>query len=243
MSELLPTVQARAIRQGLLDYLTTTFALADVDAQRALGEFLTQSAAGMFKGPFLRTRLPFRAAEPGWERSLSWELPYTPYGHQAAAFARLSSATPEGGFRRPDPTLVTTGTGSGKTEAFLYPILDHAVRARRAGQRGMTALILYPMNALANDQAARLATLLSSREELAGITAALYTGQEGPTRTTVTPEGLITGPGHHPGHAAGHPADQLQDARPAPAPPRGPGAVGPVRPLAAVPGAGRVSHL
>ena len=191
MSELLPTLQARAIRQGLLDYLTTTFALADVDAQRALGEFLTQ-AAGMFKGPFLRTRLPFRAAEPGWERHLSWELPYTPYGHQAAAFARLSSATPEGGFRRPDPTLVTTGTGSGKTEAFLYPILDHAMRARRAGHRGMTALILYPMNALANDQAARLATLLTSREELAGITAALYTGQEGPTRTTVTPDGLIT---------------------------------------------------
>ncbi len=73
---------------------------------------------------------------------------------------------------RPLPTLVTTGTGSGKTEAFLYPILDHVLRARRDGRAGMKALILYPMNALANDQAARLAKLLTTRPELAGITAA-----------------------------------------------------------------------
>ena len=57
---------------------------------------------------------------------------------------------------------------------------------------GMKALILYPMNALANDQAKRLADLLTTREELAGITAALYTGQDGPQRTRVTPDGLIT---------------------------------------------------
>ena len=90
------------------------------------------------------------------------------------------------------PTLVTTGTGSGKTEAFLYPILDHVLRARRDGVTGMKALILYPMNALANDQAERLTELLTTREELAGVTAALYTGQNGPTRTKVTAAGLIT---------------------------------------------------
>ena len=112
--------------------------------------------------------------------------------HQAAAFARLTSADLGPGKPRPLPTLITTGTGSGKTEAFLYPILDHVLRARREGQRGMKALILYPMNALANDQAHRLAALLTSRQELAGITAALYTGQDGPSRTQVTPDGLIT---------------------------------------------------
>ena len=65
-------------------------------------------------------------------------------------------------------------------------------RARREGVTGTKALILYPMNALANDQAQRLAGLLTSQPELGMITAALYTGQAGPTRTSVTVEGLIT---------------------------------------------------
>ena len=192
MSELLPTAQAREIRDGLLDYLTTTFALADPDARLALAEFLSDREHGIFKGPYLRLRLPFRAAADGWQSILGWDIGLTPYGHQAAAFARLSSADLGPDKPRPLPTLVTTGTGSGKTEAFLYPILDHVLRARRDGVAGMKALILYPMNALANDQAQRLADLLTTREELAGITAALYTGQEGPERTRVSADGLIT---------------------------------------------------
>ena len=192
MSELLPSAQAREIRDGLLDYLTTTFALADPDAQLALAEFLSDREHGIFKGPYLRLRLPFRAAADGWQSILGWDIGLTPYGHQAAAFARLSSADLGPDKPRPLPTLVTTGTGSGKTEAFLYPILDHVLRARRDGVAGMKALILYPMNALANDQAKRLADLLTTRDELAGITAALYTGQEGPERTRISADGLIT---------------------------------------------------
>ena len=60
MSELLPSAQAREIREGLLDYLTTTFALADPDAQLALTEFLSDREHGIFKGPYLRLRLPHR---------------------------------------------------------------------------------------------------------------------------------------------------------------------------------------
>ena len=190
MSELLPTRQARSIEEGLLDYLTTTFALADDDARLALAEFLRDEHTGLFKGPYLRLRLPFKPADAA--PHFSWIPEFTPYRHQAAAFARLSSDDLGPDKPRPLPTLITTGTGSGKTEAFLYPILDHVLRARRAGASGMKALILYPMNALANDQAKRLTELLTTREELAGITAALYTGQEGPARTKVTPDGLIT---------------------------------------------------
>ena len=192
MSELLPSAQAREIRDGLLDYLTTTFALADPDARLALADFLGDREHGIFKGPFLRLRLPFRAAANGWQSILGWDIGLTPYGQQAEAFARLSTADRGPDKPRPLPTLVTTGTGSGKTEAFLYPILDHVLRARRDGVTGMKALILYPMNALANDQAKRLADLLTTRDELAGITAALYTGQGGPQRTKVSADGLIT---------------------------------------------------
>lgn len=66
MSELLPTVQAAAIRHSLVDYLTTTFALTDTDARDALDRFLADSESGMFKGPYVRLRLPFRPADDGW---------------------------------------------------------------------------------------------------------------------------------------------------------------------------------
>ncbi|HET8971017.1 MAG TPA: DEAD/DEAH box helicase, partial [Candidatus Nanopelagicales bacterium] len=196
MSELLPTSQARDLQHGLVDFLRTTFALADADAQVALEDFLRHDTEGIFKGAYVRLRLPFRPAEPGWERHLAWTpAGFVPYGHQADAFARLTSRPDPGSgdrFRRPRPTLVTTGTGSGKTEAFLYPVLDHVLRAREAGVTGTKALILYPMNALATDQAGRLAALLTGDSRLAGVTAALYTGDSGAPRTRVGKDGLIT---------------------------------------------------
>jgi len=192
MAELLPLAQADSISHSLLDYLSTTFALADPDARRVLAEFLQHPETGMFRGPYVRVRLPFRPAAEGWREHLEWYEGFPPYGHQAAAFARLSSYRLTPDRPRPQPTLVTTGTGSGKTEAFLYPILDHVQRAKREGVTGMKALILYPMNALANDQALRLTNLLTEHAALAGVTAALYTGEAGPQRTKVTADGLIT---------------------------------------------------
>ena len=164
MGELLPTLAARSVRDGLLEYLETTFALSDLPARLAMAEFLEHPSEGIFKGPYLRLRLPFRPAADGWRKALDWHplddgKGFAPYGHQAEAFARLSSADLGPEKPRPLPTLVTTGTGSGKTEAFLYPILDHVLRAKARGVAGMKALILYPMNALANDQAQRLAEL------------------------------------------------------------------------------------
>ena len=58
--------------------------------------------------------------------------------------------------------VIMTGTGSGKTESFLLPILGKLAREASerpdtfANQPGMRALILYPMNALVNDQLGRL---------------------------------------------------------------------------------------
>lgn len=72
--------------------------------------------------------------------------------------------------------VIATGTGSGKTEAFLIPILDHLFREREAGTLGpgVRALLLYPMNALANDQVKRLRQILSRAPEL---TFGRYIGQ------------------------------------------------------------------
>lgn len=196
MSELLPSLAATSVREGLLDFLETTFSLADLPARAALNEFLEHPSEGIFKGPYVRLRLPFQPAAEGWRDTLGWHPfdrgGFPPYGHQAAAYARLSSLDVGEDKPRPLPTLVTTGTGSGKTEAFLHPILDHVLRAKRDGVTGMKALLLYPMNALANDQAQRLADLITGDPTLSGVTAGLYTGQQGPQRTKVTAEGLIT---------------------------------------------------
>ncbi|MGQ0654730.1 MAG: DEAD/DEAH box helicase [Betaproteobacteria bacterium] len=70
--------------------------------------------------------------------------------------------------------MVKTGTGSGKTEAFLLPVLSGILRARERGERGTKAILLYPMNALANDQLGRMRALI--RDRGVAITFALYTG-------------------------------------------------------------------
>nr|WP_206322933.1 DEAD/DEAH box helicase [Streptomyces sp. HNM0575] len=164
----------------MLQYLSTTYGLADEGVRKALHAFLGNETTGMFRGPFLRLRMPFTSAEDGWQQHLDWRRTddWSPYAHQARAFARLT--TKDG--HEPQPTLVTTGTGSGKTESFLYPILDHCARERAAGNNGVKAVFLYPMNALATDQAARINDLLTDYDDaLNGVRAGLYIGDKAAT--------------------------------------------------------------
>jgi DEAD/DEAH box helicase domain-containing protein len=75
------------------------------------------------------------------------------YMHQAEALE--SARTPGPGGERP-AIVVTAGTGAGTTESFLLPILNDLYKSRRNEKGGMRCLILYPMNALVNDQVDRL---------------------------------------------------------------------------------------
>ena len=73
--------------------------------------------------------------------------------------------------------VVATGTGSGKTECYLLPILDMLLREQEADTLqlpGVRAMLLYPMNALANDQMERIRDMFG---EFGGITYGSYTGQ------------------------------------------------------------------
>lgn len=78
-----------------------------------------------------------------------------PYEHQAEALEEF--------FYEEKDLIVSTGTGSGKTEIFLYSILGQLAqeshRDNSTGQRGMRSLILYPMNALVADQLSRMREL------------------------------------------------------------------------------------
>src|SRR3954453_12712730 len=108
---MLPSLVAEELRASLTSFLGTTFALADEDVRAELERFIADEEHGVFRGPFVRLRLPFRPAEDGWQDLLGFVPPgFPPPRHQAEAWQRLSSLRPP-----PQPTLVTTGTGSGKT--------------------------------------------------------------------------------------------------------------------------------
>lgn len=88
-------------------------------------------------------------------------IPKTPYAHQCFAL--------EGAIGRSRDLIVATGTGSGKTESFLMPIisglaLESAHRPNSWAKPAVRALLLYPMNALVNDQLSRLRRLLGDPE-------------------------------------------------------------------------------
>ena len=75
--------------------------------------------------------------------------------------------------------IVTTGTGSGKTESFLIPVINQLLKEKEAGTLGpgVRTLIIYPMNALVNDQIRRLRELLAGMEGEPKITFGRFTGE------------------------------------------------------------------
>ncbi len=184
---MIPLTVAEEIQETLLDYLTTTFNFQDQTVEQALLGLLKDPENGLFKGPYLHLRLPFLKVESDTSPPLKIGPNFTPYVHQQRAFQRLTSQNGHA----PQPTLITTGTGSGKTECFLFPILDHCYAHRR--EPGLKAIILYPMNALAADQATRLAETIWHDSRLKGqITAGMYVGGEGQKHTVLGANHLIT---------------------------------------------------
>ena len=96
----------------------------------------------------------------------------TLYRHQAQAVAKAAAH---------QSFVVTTGTGSGKSLCFFVPIIDHVIRARAAGAAPRTkAIIIYPMNALANSQMKELERFIEQSDLPPTLrpTFARYTGQE-----------------------------------------------------------------
>ena len=171
---MLPSLVAQEIREGLRQFLVTGFEPSNVGFRGLVGRFLEQRGS-LDKGPYLSIGLPFRPGSGGRDFFAGLTTEHPPHRHQEAAWRRLTSGQPGG--HPPASTLVATGTGSGKTECFLYPILDHCQRERQAGRKGVKALVIYPMNALANDQARRFAETIHDNPALRGVRVGLFVGQ------------------------------------------------------------------
>lgn len=181
---MLPSILAGQLQQGLADYIKTTFPMTNPYFQGSLTKML-ETPDSVFHEPYVAVRLPFRVAEDIPDHFEAIHQKFKPYVHQQLAFDRL---TGEDG----RSTLVATGTGSGKTECFLYPILEYCYKHR--GEPGIKALIIYPMNALASDQAKRIAELIHYSSELRGnVTAGMYVGghEKSPSRM-MSEDNIIT---------------------------------------------------
>lgn len=182
---MIPSLLAAQIHTGLDAYLHNTFSLANGPFKTMLETWIA-SGKGI-QGPYFSLGLPFR---PGQSQTWFAELPpdYPPHRHQELAYARLA---PLSGPRR--STIVATGTGSGKTECFLYPIYAHCLREHKRQSKGIKAICIYPMNALATDQADRIAKFIAKRPHMKGIRAGLYIGgKEKESQPVMTKDRVIT---------------------------------------------------
>ena len=163
--------------QNYRDYLTTEFRARDETLRGRLEEALDRPRF-LAQDAYFSTHIPFLGGKR-WD-----ELPLDP--KLAAALARRTKGQPTFLHQQlaieallgPDamPVVVTTGTGSGKTECFLVPALQAAIEdaVRHKGQPGLVGLILYPMNALANDQLERIQQYLRDSGYGDSIRVAVY---------------------------------------------------------------------
>lgn len=92
------------------------------------------------------------------------KLKYRLRTHQEIAIRRVHNG---------NNLIVTTGTGSGKTESFLYPIINEILNDPEIDKPGIRAIFLFPMNALVNDQFDRVRKLLGNYKR---IRYGYYTG-------------------------------------------------------------------
>lgn len=174
-----PLATSEVIRSAYQRYLRSLMAPNDPAVAAALqSQIMAESA--LTKGPLLEVTPPYATGATLADllaeglvspRMLDLAGPALPfdrplYRHQEQAFRKVAAGR---------NVVVATGTGSGKTESFLLPILNELSAQAERGELGpgVRALLLYPMNALANDQMKRLRSMLAAAPHL---TFGRYTG-------------------------------------------------------------------
>lgn len=115
---------ADQLRTDYLQLLTTTFAPRQEGLKRDFG-IAVEREGFLTREPFVSLALPYQQSSALTEllpetRERFGAIAETPYAHQGEAVRRIIAVL---------PTVVATGTGSGKTEAFLMPIVDLCLRA------------------------------------------------------------------------------------------------------------------
>jgi len=158
-----PLKLTQTIRESYIRYLASTFRLRDGKLRelfyRKIGKF------GFTNGPILEATPPFKRGcylndlidegllNKTFESFVYDVLPCLQnnrlYVHQEKSLRKILNGR---------SVVIASGTSSGKTECFLLPIYNHLLNEHKEGTltSGVRALLLYPMNALVNDQLRRL---------------------------------------------------------------------------------------
>ncbi len=172
-----PVNASKQITESYKRYLKTMFEIADPDYYSQLVSEMDDDRT-FSAGPYLDVTDSFITGKSISELISDAVLPKSfskirmhqtrpLYKHQEEAVLKAAKG---------ENIVVSTGTGSGKTESFLIPIFRRLVAEDEAGTLtpGVRALLIYPMNALANDQVERMRDLLA---DYPSITFGCYTGQ------------------------------------------------------------------
>jgi hypothetical protein len=188
-----PIAFTEDVVSDFLRYQLTTYPLADADLHaqmRALLRLEESRITPLRRGPFISLSRPFKTGasvaklvsegvfHPGLKAIAAYPAVRA---HQEEAFRSIKAGK---------TTLVATGTGSGKTECFLYPVISRCLELADAQTPpGVVAVLVYPMNALAEDQLDRLRGLLAGR----GIPFGMYVGKTPETDADVRAERMPPG--------------------------------------------------
>lgn len=177
MKKLNPIERSIYIEQRYKEYLKSSFKFGKSHLQKLFVQQLEQEK--LFKGPYVDMSFPFQRGhnlEYLMEQDIVCKLfrklddiNFTRplYAHQEESIKLIKKGR---------SAIITTGTGSGKTESFLYPILNELLYDVENGNNevGIRAIFLYPMNALVNDQIDRIRKVLKNCPE---ITFGFFTGE------------------------------------------------------------------
>lgn len=182
-----PAVTSKKIKDEFVDYISTTFSFADQEYQKKFREELNNIIANgpivdikqIFKtgqsidnliqtgvlSPLFRDLEKNKPNDDLHKHKLPIQRPL--YLHQIEAIDQITT--------KKNNAIVSTGTGSGKTECFLIPIINELLREVENDtlDSGVRAILIYPMNALANDQMKRLRQILMYYPK---ITFGVYNG-------------------------------------------------------------------
>jgi superfamily II DNA/RNA helicase len=187
-----PIVTSNDIIETYFRYIMTRFPLgkSDPETRKQVRDVLEKGKDRLFKGPILEIMPPYKKGRSLkslsknysdlvalFSKSGNYPVERELFLHQEKALERILT----------NNIIVASGTGSGKTECFLFPIMQYCLE--NPG-KGIRAVLIYPLNALVEDQIERLGKYLKGTQ----ITFGKYTGQ---TPQTVTAAEREKEPANH----------------------------------------------